>query len=107
MQLINPNIKCCLLFVIESPSGIGNERIQAQIDEILALIQLLIPRRFIATDGDSSYYQRHKTHGLLGAHFSSIRLGPHTGRIETVFPCYATQRFAPLGGKLQNSVLEI
>jgi hypothetical protein len=31
------------------------------IDEILALIQSLIPRRFIASDGDSSYYQHHKT----------------------------------------------
>jgi hypothetical protein len=61
LQPINPNIKCCPLFVIESPSGIGNERIQAQTDEILGLIQLLIPSRFVASDGDSSYYQRHKT----------------------------------------------
>jgi hypothetical protein len=61
LQPINPNIKCCQLFVIESPSGIGNERIRVQIDEILELIQSLIPRRFIASDGDSSYYQRHKT----------------------------------------------
>jgi hypothetical protein len=29
LQPINPNIKCCSLFVIESLSGIGNERIQA------------------------------------------------------------------------------
>jgi hypothetical protein len=43
------------------PSGIGNERIQAQIDEILALIQSLISGWFIASDDDSSYYQRHKT----------------------------------------------
>jgi hypothetical protein len=61
LQLINPNIKCCPLFVIETPSGIGDERIQSQVDEIIALIQSLIPRRFIASDGDSSYYQRHKT----------------------------------------------
>jgi hypothetical protein len=61
LQPINPNIKCCPLLVIESPSGIGNERIQAQISEILALIQSLILRRFIASDGDSSYCQRHKT----------------------------------------------
>jgi hypothetical protein len=44
LQPIKANIKCCPLFVIESPSGIGNERIQAHIDEILALIQSLIPR---------------------------------------------------------------
>jgi hypothetical protein len=30
LQPINPNIKCCLLFVIESESGIGNERIQTK-----------------------------------------------------------------------------
>jgi hypothetical protein len=61
LQPVNPNIKYCPLFIIESPSGIGNERIQAQIDEILALRQILIARRFIALDGDSSYYQGHKT----------------------------------------------
>jgi hypothetical protein len=44
LQLFNPNIKCCPLFVIESPSGLGNERIQAQIDEILILIRSLILR---------------------------------------------------------------
>jgi hypothetical protein len=49
LQPINPNIKCCTLFVIESESGIGNERIQAKIDEIFARIQSLIPRRFIAS----------------------------------------------------------
>jgi hypothetical protein len=31
LQPINPNIKCCPLFVIESPSGIGSERIQVEI----------------------------------------------------------------------------
>jgi hypothetical protein len=51
----------CQLFEIENLSGIGNDRIQAQIDEIPALIQSLIPRRFIASDGGSSYCQRHKT----------------------------------------------
>jgi hypothetical protein len=61
LQSINPNIKCCLLFMIENPSGMGNERIQAQINEILALTQSLIPRGFITSDGESSYYQRHKT----------------------------------------------
>jgi hypothetical protein len=60
LQPVNPNVKCCPLFVIESPSGIGNKRIQAQIDEILALVQSLIPRRFTASDGDSSYDQRPK-----------------------------------------------
>jgi hypothetical protein len=55
LQPINPNIKYCPLFVIESESGIGNERIQTKIEEILARIQSLIPRRFIASDGDSSY----------------------------------------------------
>jgi hypothetical protein len=61
LQSINPNHQFCPFFVIESPSGIRNERIQAQIDEILALIHSLIPRRFIASDGDSSYHQHHKT----------------------------------------------
>jgi hypothetical protein len=61
LQPINPNIKCCPLFVIESESGIGNERIQTKIDEILARIQSLIRRRFIASDGDSSYYKRHRS----------------------------------------------
>jgi hypothetical protein len=61
LQPINPNIKCCPLFVIESLSGIGNEKIQAQINEIFALIHLLIPHQFITSDGDSSYHQRHKT----------------------------------------------
>jgi hypothetical protein len=61
LQPINPNIKYCPICVIESPSGIGNDRIPAQIDEILALIQSLIRHRFIASDGDSSYDQRHKT----------------------------------------------
>jgi hypothetical protein len=59
LQPINPNIKCCLLFVIESESGVENERIQTKIDEILARIHSLIPRRFIASDGDSSYDERH------------------------------------------------
>jgi hypothetical protein len=61
LQPINPDIKCRPLFVIESEHGIGNERIQTKIDEILARIQLLIPRRFIASDGDSSYYERHRS----------------------------------------------
>jgi hypothetical protein len=39
LQPINPNIKCCPLFVIECESGIGNKRIQTKIDEILARIQ--------------------------------------------------------------------
>jgi hypothetical protein len=39
LQPINSNIKYCPLFVIESESGIGNERIQTKIDEILAPIQ--------------------------------------------------------------------
>jgi hypothetical protein len=39
LQPINPNIKCCLLFVIESEFGIRNERIQTKISEILARIQ--------------------------------------------------------------------
>jgi hypothetical protein len=60
-QPINPNIKCCPLFVIESEPGVGNERIQTKIDEILARIQSLIPRRFIVSDGDSSYYERHRS----------------------------------------------
>jgi hypothetical protein len=61
LQPINPNIKYCPPFVIESESGIGNERIQTKIDEILARIQSLIPRRFIASDGDSSYCERHRS----------------------------------------------
>jgi hypothetical protein len=61
LQPINPNIKCCPLFVIESESGIGSERIRTKVDEILARIQLLIPRRFIAFDGDSSYYEFHRS----------------------------------------------
>jgi hypothetical protein len=61
LQPINPNIKRCPLFVIESESGIRNERIQTKINEILAWIQSLIPRRFIASDGDSSYYERHRS----------------------------------------------
>jgi hypothetical protein len=61
LQPINPNIKCCPLFVIESESGIGNERIQTKVGEILAQIQSLIPRRFITSDGDSSYYERHRS----------------------------------------------
>jgi hypothetical protein len=61
LQPINPNIKCCPLFIIESESGIGNGRVQTKIDEILAEIQSLIPRRFIASDGDSSYYERRRS----------------------------------------------
>jgi hypothetical protein len=61
LQPINPNSKCCLLLVIESESSIGNERIQTKIDEILARIQSLIPCPFIASDGDSSYYERHSS----------------------------------------------
>jgi hypothetical protein len=33
LQPINPKIKCCPLFVIESEYGIGNKRIQTKIDE--------------------------------------------------------------------------
>jgi hypothetical protein len=61
LQPINPNIKRSPLFVIESEPGIGNEKIQTKIDEILARIQSKIPRRFIASDGDSSYYERHRS----------------------------------------------
>jgi hypothetical protein len=61
LQPINPNIKYCPLFVIKSESGIRNERIQTKIDEIFARIQSLIPRRFIASDGDSSYYECHRS----------------------------------------------
>jgi hypothetical protein len=60
-QPIHPNIKCCPLFFIESKSGIGNKRIQTKIDEILARIQSLIPRRFITSDGGSSYYEHHRS----------------------------------------------
>jgi hypothetical protein len=60
LQPINPNINCCPLFVIESESGIGNEKIQTKIDEILARIQSLIPRPSFASDDDSSYYECHR-----------------------------------------------
>jgi hypothetical protein len=43
LQPINPNIKYCPLFVIESESGSGNERIHTKIDEIIARIEPLIP----------------------------------------------------------------
>jgi hypothetical protein len=61
LRPINPNIKCCPLFVIESESGIGNGKIQVKIDDILPRIQSLTPRRFIASDGDSSYSERHRS----------------------------------------------
>jgi hypothetical protein len=66
LQPINPNIKCCPLFMIESPSSIGNERDQAQIDEILALIQSLIPADSLpqtATDHTTSATKHSWTFG--------------------------------------------
>jgi hypothetical protein len=45
--------------VIKSESGTGSARIQARIDALLESIRPRIPRRFIASDGDTTYHIYH------------------------------------------------
>jgi hypothetical protein len=45
--------------VIEGTSGIGNQRTQAIIEKGLETAKTFINGVFIASDGDSSYNQRH------------------------------------------------
>jgi hypothetical protein len=101
LQPINPNIKYCPLFIIESEASIGNERIQTKIDEILAQIQSLIPGRLIASDGDLSHYERHR--GFMDFWELIYRRFELDRTLEELRPgsrCHAAQRFAPPGEKL-------
>jgi hypothetical protein len=59
LQPLIPTAKCCPIFIIEHPSGIGNPTIQKQIDQIAAIAHAVIYRVFIGSDGDPSYNRRH------------------------------------------------
>jgi hypothetical protein len=58
-QYVIPRARCATLFVIEGTSGIRNQRTQASIEKVLETAKTFIKRVFIASDGDSSYNQRH------------------------------------------------
>jgi hypothetical protein len=59
LQPVIPTVRCSPLFVIKSPSGIGNKQIQSEIDKVLTTAQEHITRVFVASDGDASYNNRH------------------------------------------------
>jgi hypothetical protein len=59
LQPIAPIAKCFPLFVIRSNSGIGDEALQKKITEVVTIAQGVIARVFIASDGDSSFNDRH------------------------------------------------
>jgi hypothetical protein len=59
LQPLVPTARCCPLFVIESSQGVGNETIQAKIDEIVAIASPHLRRTFLGSDGDASYNERH------------------------------------------------
>jgi hypothetical protein len=59
LQPLTPGVKCTPLFIIDSQSGMADDAIQAQIDQVLAIARSRISRVFIASDGDPSYNKRH------------------------------------------------
>jgi hypothetical protein len=64
LEPLVPTAKCYPLFVIESSQGIGNDEIQAQIDQIIGITQTRIHRVFLGSDGDKSYNERN--HSFMG-----------------------------------------
>jgi hypothetical protein len=59
LQPLHPNLKCSPLLVLQSKSGIGDVRIQAEIERVLQIARAAISRVFVASDGDPSYNNRH------------------------------------------------
>jgi hypothetical protein len=61
LQPIAPKAVCFPLIVIRINSGIGNEAIQKMITEVVTIAQRRLDRVFIASGGDSSYNDRHRS----------------------------------------------
>jgi hypothetical protein len=90
LQPLVPKAKCFPLFVIESPSGIGNQEIQKKIDELTRMTQRVINRVFLASDGDSSHSERyHSFFEFWGNHYEQFGLERVMAELkasEKVFP---------------------
>jgi hypothetical protein len=60
LQPVIPGPKCSPLFIIESKSGMADDEVQKTIDTIIAIARQRIRWVLLASDGDPSYYERHR-----------------------------------------------
>jgi hypothetical protein len=61
LQSLPPEVKCSPLFVIKSKSGMVDDDIQCEIDEVFEIARRSTSRLFISSDGDSSSNGRHSS----------------------------------------------